>query len=43
MDMAAEANSFAKFMGLLTLAVCVTALVDPRVRKFCLSLLCKLG
>ena len=41
-EMAAEGNSFAKFMGFLTLAICVAALVEPRVRKFCLSLLCKL-
>ena len=32
----------AKFIGWLTLAVCVAALVDPRFRKLCWSFLCNL-
>jgi len=31
-----------KFIGWVTLAVCVAAVVDPRFRKLCWSLLCKL-
>jgi hypothetical protein len=32
----------AKLLAGLTLAVCIAAVFDPRLRKACLSLLCKL-
>ncbi len=32
----------AKIMGWLTLTVCVMAFFDPRFRKLCWSLVCKL-
>ncbi len=38
-----DANSqFTKFVTLLVFAVCIASLVDPRLRKLCLGLICKL-
>lgn len=37
-----KANGVAGLIAFMTLAVCVAAIFDPRFRKACLSLLCKL-
>jgi hypothetical protein len=38
----AHENGVTKLVGFLTIAACIAALVDPRFRKLCLGLLCKL-
>jgi hypothetical protein len=40
--MANRNTDLAKIMVLVTLAVCVAAVVDPRFRKLCFGLLCRL-
>jgi hypothetical protein len=35
-------DDFAKLIGFLTIAACIAAMIDPRFRKLCLGLLCKL-
>jgi len=35
-------DNLATLVGLITVGVCVAAIFDPRFRKFCLGLLCKL-
>lgn len=41
--MARQDNGFAKLLALVTIGVCLAALVDPRFRKACISLLCRVG
>jgi hypothetical protein len=41
-DVANENNNLSTFISLLMLAVCAAAIVDPRFRKLCWSLICKL-
>jgi hypothetical protein len=41
-EMTRKNDGLATVMGLITVGVCVAAIFDPRFRKFCLSLLCKL-
>ena len=38
----AQQNDLTKLVGFLMVVTCIAALVDPRFRKLCLSLLCKL-
>jgi hypothetical protein len=38
----AQENDLTKLIGFLTVAACIAALIDPRFRKLCLGLLCKL-
>ena len=40
--MTGQRNELAKLFGLVTLAVCVAAIFDPRFREACLTFLCKL-
>lgn len=40
--MAGKNDNLAMLIGLITLSVCVAAIFDPRLRKFCVSLFCKL-
>jgi hypothetical protein len=40
--MAAQDQDVAKLLAVVTFTICVAALFDPRFRKLCLSLLCKL-
>jgi hypothetical protein len=40
--MTAKNDALATLIGLLTVGVCVAAIFDPRFRKFCVGLLCKL-
>jgi len=40
--MAAKSDGAAALLGLFTVGVCIVALFDPRFRKLCLNLLCRL-
>jgi len=40
--MTGKNEGLATLVGLITVGVCVAAIFDPRFRKLCLSLLCKL-
>ncbi len=40
--MAAQSNDLGKVLGWVTFGACVLAFFDPRFRKLCFSLLCKL-
>lgn len=40
--MASTANSIAKALGVVTLIICIAAVFDPRFRKLCQGLLCRL-
>jgi hypothetical protein len=41
-EMTEKNDGLATVIGLITVCVCVAAIFDPRFRKFCLGLLCKL-
>jgi len=40
--MVSTANSIAKALGVVAFVTCIVAVFDPRFRKLCLSLLCRL-
>jgi hypothetical protein len=42
-DVAALDSGLLKFMVVVTVVVCIAAVVDSRFRKACLGLLCRLG